>query len=125
MPGFLNPPSLGNVGVEKFEAIHKDIRAMKKVKVLFRKYDLDKNGTLDVMELRNVMNLLGMASGDTYRLIEAAGRNGDGELNIDEFLWWIFSGTKRAGVALERLGEHKVGTYTRAAEQVGSSDSGR
>eukprot|EP00928_Gymnodinium_smaydae_P083321 TRINITY_DN66553_c0_g1_i1.p1 TRINITY_DN66553_c0_g1~~TRINITY_DN66553_c0_g1_i1.p1 ORF type:complete len:348 (+),score=90.41 TRINITY_DN66553_c0_g1_i1:155-1198(+) len=62
--------------------------------------DTDKNGFLDIAELAYLMERLGMDREQASKLMKAADKNNDKHLTTQEFLDWLFSGTKMADVAL-------------------------
>mmetsp|Transcript_6601 Transcript_6601/g.21095 ORF Transcript_6601/g.21095 Transcript_6601/m.21095 type:complete len:128 (+) Transcript_6601:229-612(+) len=95
----------GTIRIHEFNAKDSpDLATMKKIKSLFRWADRNNDGVLQVRELENIMVNIGLARRDTRRLIKAADINKDGVLSIDEFLWWIFSGSKKADLALRHQG---------------------
>merc|ERR1712217_60956 len=97
--------------VAPFVPCEADHRAMQKVSRIFHQADKDRDGSLQACELEDVMQRVGLPRRDAKRLLSAADLNGDSMLDIDEFLYWVFSGNKNAIRVLEQLGERKVGSY--------------
>ncbi|CAE8685046.1 unnamed protein product [Polarella glacialis] len=67
----------------------KDIAEIKKA---FAKADRNKNGVLSKRELKAVLVALKLSEQDVDELISEADVDGDGCLNLDEFIDWIFGG---------------------------------
>mmetsp|Transcript_3726 Transcript_3726/g.9609 ORF Transcript_3726/g.9609 Transcript_3726/m.9609 type:complete len:626 (-) Transcript_3726:135-2012(-) len=68
----------------------------KEVRQIFNMWaDADGDGFLDAEELTLLMEELGMSAG-AQQLVKLADNNGDGKIDTQEFIAWIFSGTKLA-----------------------------
>ena len=88
MFGILKAPWLNGVGCTKM--------ASQQAAVLeaFKKFDKDQNGSISKEELAEVLKTLDPEDWDDNaidRLMASADANGDGALQIDEFLRWIFA----------------------------------
>lgn len=62
----------------------------------FDKFDKDGSGDIDISELQNVCGQLGMELDDeqTAEAMKDLDLNGDGVIDINEFVRWYFSGMK-------------------------------
>lgn len=70
--------------------------AEKEVRRLFQQADANQIGSLDVKELVVIMEELGMDGKDAEKLLKAADKNGNGLIEAQEFLDWIFSSKGKA-----------------------------
>eukprot|EP00933_Yihiella_yeosuensis_P038464 TRINITY_DN32395_c0_g1_i1.p1 TRINITY_DN32395_c0_g1~~TRINITY_DN32395_c0_g1_i1.p1 ORF type:complete len:311 (+),score=62.60 TRINITY_DN32395_c0_g1_i1:97-1029(+) len=75
--------------------------SVKKMKELFRRYDDDKDGTIDKHSLRQILTALspGMTSREFEKIFHAIDENHDGKIQYDEFVDLIFLDGATDGVA--------------------------
>ena len=84
----------GKISIEEFSIFVDEIRKIDSAderwfeRLIFRMMDTDNNGTLDADELKRLIKVLGLPSGkrDIEDFIDALDTNGDGLINMDEFL---------------------------------------
>jgi len=91
------------------------------VQQVFIRSDENKDGFLQINELGNVMGSLGMNKKDAAKLLKAVDKNGDGKVDIAEFIGWIFSGSGKASSALSNV---PAGPPSSSAGGKGSDQAG-
>lgn len=62
-----------------------------KVTAIFTQWDADKDGTMNMAELKNLVVSLGFPSGEVEPLFVQADLDKDGKVSVQEFLNWVFS----------------------------------
>eukprot|EP00931_Biecheleriopsis_adriatica_P040903 TRINITY_DN23428_c0_g1_i1.p1 TRINITY_DN23428_c0_g1~~TRINITY_DN23428_c0_g1_i1.p1 ORF type:complete len:297 (-),score=74.69 TRINITY_DN23428_c0_g1_i1:101-991(-) len=89
----------------------------KRLNRLFRKFDVDGNGTISQAELQSILQLLGsdFSPGDCCDFFKQGDVNGDGLVDYAEFLKLVFEGesryTARESISLKqetKIGKHKM-----------------
>eukprot|EP00929_Paragymnodinium_shiwhaense_P000177 TRINITY_DN100421_c0_g1_i1.p1 TRINITY_DN100421_c0_g1~~TRINITY_DN100421_c0_g1_i1.p1 ORF type:complete len:543 (+),score=77.38 TRINITY_DN100421_c0_g1_i1:176-1804(+) len=66
-------------------------KAAEEVRQVFRSWDLNSDGFISKDEFCSVLQQLGFAAADAACLFEAADIDGNGRVDFDEFLTWLFS----------------------------------
>lgn len=61
-----------------------------KVRAIFKDWDADGDGMMNMVELTNLVVSLGFPAGDVEPLFERADLNKDGKVDLEEFLQWIY-----------------------------------
>ncbi len=79
------------------------------LKAAFKNFDKDGSGTLDAAELKAVLSRgdTPLSDDDIAAIIKAADKNGDGVLNIEEFIAWCTSSEDAAAMVKTGNGEAK------------------
>jgi len=79
--------------------------AVSKVKSVFRQFDADGSGTISRQELSRLLTKLGSFSpAEINRIMDEVDRNGDGEIQYEEFLDWITA----PGASIDIMGGEAV-----------------
>uniref|UniRef100_A0A7S4W203 EF-hand domain-containing protein n=1 Tax=Alexandrium monilatum TaxID=311494 RepID=A0A7S4W203_9DINO len=93
----------------------------KKLKELFRRFDVNGDGAIDRGELTRVLEMCGVPVMDINALIDCVDRNGDGVVQYDEFIDWIMSGDD---IGTDQLDNVLDGQFTTELKLPSPCDSG-
>eukprot|EP00931_Biecheleriopsis_adriatica_P055874 TRINITY_DN33115_c0_g1_i2.p1 TRINITY_DN33115_c0_g1~~TRINITY_DN33115_c0_g1_i2.p1 ORF type:complete len:400 (-),score=71.50 TRINITY_DN33115_c0_g1_i2:118-1317(-) len=74
-----------------------------RVRHAFAALDLSHDGIIQDHELREALQGIGVAEERAAEIIEAADTNRNGEIDLDEFMNWVFAGQNGAGRIMARL----------------------
>lgn len=68
------------------------------VRLLFRMFDIDGNGSIDGKELQAIFNVLHpeWTPENVHKILQEADLNGDGRIDYDEFLTWTYKQARQA-----------------------------
>jgi len=83
--------------------VNADERSEELVRRLFDKHDQNHDGLLSIADLGELMETCGMPRKDAARLMKSADSDADGQLDVQDFITWVFSGNKHAVMALARI----------------------
>ncbi|KVH96218.1 probable calcium-binding protein CML25 [Cynara cardunculus var. scolymus] len=98
----------GFIDLKEFIELNtKDIdsaEVLENLKDAFSVFDIDKNGSISVEELHNVLGSLGeeCSIAECRKMISGVDRDGDGMINFDEFKVMMMSGTRFDGIGSQR-----------------------
>lgn len=89
---------LREFGPKTFEENAKAEAAEGLVRTHFRAWDLNGDGRISEEELRPILIACGLPQRDVHKIFVAADMNGDGVLDYDEFIDWIFHGPSKVNI---------------------------
>ena len=95
------------------------------ISTIFKQFDKDGSGFIDVNELAEVSEQLGMSmsSIDIHNMIMDLDKNRDGSISAEEFeIWWL-SGRQGATGALSKVFGHAVNGYGKSIGGVWSEEA--
>lgn len=101
------------------------IQKRKKMEAIFQRYDADGSGTVDVGELRKILEEVGQSLSDEemQTMMEEIDTDGSGEIDFEEFMDAVTNHSSRAFDAMNRAIEEKVfGKQTRERELMPGED---
>eukprot|EP00929_Paragymnodinium_shiwhaense_P076663 TRINITY_DN3944_c0_g1_i2.p1 TRINITY_DN3944_c0_g1~~TRINITY_DN3944_c0_g1_i2.p1 ORF type:complete len:775 (-),score=220.41 TRINITY_DN3944_c0_g1_i2:314-2638(-) len=104
----------------------RELSPEEQLRALFKKWDVNQDGYIDRREFKDLLTALGMPTNAAEQTFNFVDRDGNGEIDIDEFIDWMFGKTKPMReewedevVVFGQMGEPKTDVMCKKFSKVG------